>query len=204
MTPFNSAALRELLLAALSDDELTALAYDYFRPVAADFTAGQTRSQRVQILVAHCERTKAQQALLAQVQKINPARYAQYEQRAAALDGLLNRGLDAGLDKLADRLELLDQAVAQLRGREKEMRQARLRDLVADAADRARAEFKGEVDATGAPLSQLLDQPSFLLRVAEILLLGERPDMTQLRAEFGPRVGEERWAASQRPLLRFL
>ena len=32
MTSFNSAALRELLLAALSDEELTTLAYDCFRP----------------------------------------------------------------------------------------------------------------------------------------------------------------------------
>ena len=203
-TSFNSAALRELLLTALSDEQFTSLAYDYFRSVYNDFTAGQSRSQRVQLLVEYCERRNAQELLLAQVQKINPARYTQYLQRTVILDTLLNQGLDAGLETLADQPEALDQAVAQLRGREKEMRQARLRDLVADAADRARAEFKGEADATGAPLSQLLDQPPFLLRVAEILLLGERPDANRLREEFRPRMGEERWVASQRPLLRFL
>ncbi|MBK6432537.1 SUMF1/EgtB/PvdO family nonheme iron enzyme [Candidatus Amarolinea dominans] len=203
-TSFNSAALRELLLTALSDDELTALTYHYFPPVANDFTTGQTRSQRVQLLVEYCERKMAQEPLLAQVKKINPARFAQYEQRTATLDGLLNRGLDAGLEHLSGRPDSLDQAVAELRGRELGMRQARLRNLAADAAERARAEFGGETDATGALLTDLLDQPSFLLRVAEIMLLNERPDMAQLRAEFEPRLGAERWAQSQRPLLRFL
>ncbi|MFZ1474166.1 MAG: NACHT domain-containing protein, partial [Anaerolineae bacterium] len=203
-TSFNSAALRELLLTALSDDELTALTYHYFRPVANDFTTGQTRSQRVQLLVEYCERKMAQEPLLAQVKKINPVRFAQYEQRSATLDGLLNRGLDAGLEHLSGRPDSLDQAVAELRGRELGMRQARLRNLAADAAERVRAEFGGETDATGALLTDLLDQPSFLLRVAEIMLLNERPDMAQLRAEFEPRLGAERWAQSQRPLLRFL
>ncbi|MFZ1505559.1 MAG: SUMF1/EgtB/PvdO family nonheme iron enzyme [Anaerolineae bacterium] len=203
-TSFNSAALRELLLTALSDDELTALTYHYFRPVANDFTTGQTRSQRVQLLVEYCERKMAQEPLLAQVKKINPVRFAQYEQRSATLDGLLNRGLDAGLEHLSGRPDSLDQAVAELRGRELAMRQARLRNLAADAAERVRAEFGGETDATGALLTDLLDQPSFLLRVAEIMLLNERPDMAQLRAEFEPRLGAERWAQSQRPLLRFL
>lgn len=32
-TTFNSAALRQLLITALTDDDLTRLAYDYFRPV---------------------------------------------------------------------------------------------------------------------------------------------------------------------------
>ncbi|MFZ2422942.1 MAG: hypothetical protein WA029_17555, partial [Anaerolineae bacterium] len=208
MTSFNTAAVRELLLTALSDEDLTTLCFDHFRPVHDDFTAGQSRSQRVQLLVEYCERRNAQELLLARVKETAPARFVEYEERTRnttmILDTLLNHGLDAGLETLTGRPEALDQAVAHLRGREKETRQARLRDLLADAADRARAEFKGEVDATGAPLSQLLDQPPFLRRVAEILLLGERPDMPQLCAEFGPRMGEERWAASQRPLLRFL
>ncbi|MGB2773089.1 MAG: hypothetical protein WBF31_12245, partial [Anaerolineae bacterium] len=208
MTSFNTAAVRELLLTALSDEDLTTLCFDHFRPVHDDFTAGQSRSQRVQLLVEYCERRNAQELLLARVKETAPARFVEYEERTrnttVILDTLLNHGLDAGLETLTGRPEALDQAVANLRGREKETRQARLRDLLADAAERARAEFKGEVDATGAPLSQLLDQPPFLRRVAEILLLGERPDMPQLRAEFAPRMGEDRGAASQRPLLRFL
>ncbi|WP_343415396.1 hypothetical protein [Candidatus Amarolinea dominans] len=140
---------------------MTALTYHYFRPVANDFTTGQTRSQRVQLLVEYCERKMAQGPLLAQVKKINPVRFAQYEQRSATLDGLLNRGLDAGLEHLSGRPDSLDQAVAELRGRELAMRQARLRNLAADAAERARAEFGGETDATGALLTDLLDQPSF-------------------------------------------
>lgn len=80
-TSFNSAALRELLITALSDEDVNRLAYDHFRPVHDQFAAGQSRTQRVQLVVEYCERQKEQERLLARVQEINPARYAEYAGR---------------------------------------------------------------------------------------------------------------------------
>ena len=145
---------------------MSILSFDHFRSICEDFVTGSSKGQKNGRLLEFCSRREQVEALLASVKKANPTRYAQYEQRTVILDGLLNRGLDAGLETLTDRPEPLDQAVVQLRGREKEMRQARLRDLVADAADRARAEFKGKLEATGASLSQLLDPPPADPRVA--------------------------------------
>ena len=52
---YNTAALRDLIIAALTEDEFNVLVYDYFRPVANQFAAGQTRNQRVQLLLEHAE-----------------------------------------------------------------------------------------------------------------------------------------------------
>ena len=118
-TSFNSAALRELLITALTDDELSELALYRFRPVDEQFSAGQLRTQHVRLLVEYCERRNVQEFLLAQVQKINLARYAEYEEHTrkttGTLDSLLNQGLDAGMDALTDRPEPLDEAIHKLR-----------------------------------------------------------------------------------------
>jgi len=53
---FNTAAVRELLMAAFNDEELTTFCYDSYRPVCEQFATGMTRPQKVQILVEHCER----------------------------------------------------------------------------------------------------------------------------------------------------
>ena len=85
----------------------------------AQFSAGQLRTQRVRLLVEYCERRNVQEFLLAQVQKINLARYAEYEEHTrkttGTLDSLLNQGLDAGMDALTDRPEPLDEAIHKLR-----------------------------------------------------------------------------------------
>ena len=46
---FNTAAVRELLMAAFSDEELTTFCYDNFRPVYEEFATGMSRTQKVQI-----------------------------------------------------------------------------------------------------------------------------------------------------------
>ena len=89
-TSFNSAALRELLITALTDEDLTILAFDHFRPVYDDFATGMSKGQNIQRLLDFCSRREQVEALLASVQKANPTRYAQYEQRTVILDGLLN------------------------------------------------------------------------------------------------------------------
>jgi len=85
-TRYNTAALRDLIVAALTEDEFTALAFDYFRPVYKQFAAGQTRSQRVQLLLEHAERSGQMARLVALIQEINPARYPEYADRLLAPD----------------------------------------------------------------------------------------------------------------------
>ena len=85
-TRYNTAALRDLISAALTEDEFTALAFDYFRPVANQFAAGQTHSQRVQLLLEHAERSGQMARLAALIQPINPARYREYAERLLAPD----------------------------------------------------------------------------------------------------------------------
>ncbi|MFZ2615051.1 MAG: hypothetical protein WA077_03615 [Anaerolineae bacterium] len=85
-TRYNTAALRDLISAALSGDELTALAFDHFRPVYDQFAAGQTRHQRVQLLLEHTARSGQMARLAALIQEINPARYREFAGRLLAPD----------------------------------------------------------------------------------------------------------------------
>ena len=86
-TRYSSAALRDLINAALTEDEFTALAFDYFRPVYEQFAAGQTLRQRVQLLIEHAERRGQTARLAALIQEINPARYREFADRLLASDG---------------------------------------------------------------------------------------------------------------------
>lgn len=45
------------------------------------------------------------------------------------------------------------------------------------------------------PLTEMLDHPPFLVRAAELLLLGEWPDTNRLRAGVLPLVRESQWSA---------
>lgn len=85
-TRYNTAALRDLIRAALTEDEFTALTFDYFRPVYKQFAAGQTLSQRVQLLLEQAERSGQMARLTALIQAINPARYREYDDRLQAPD----------------------------------------------------------------------------------------------------------------------
>ena len=83
---YNTAALRDLISAALTEDEFTALAFDYFRPVYNQFAAGQTLGQRVQLLLEHAARSGQMARLAALIQEINPARYREYADRLLTPD----------------------------------------------------------------------------------------------------------------------
>ena len=85
-TRYNTAALRDLIGAALTEDEFTALAFDYFRPVYNQFAAGQTLGQRVQLLLEHAARSGQMARLAALIQEINPARYREYADRLLTPD----------------------------------------------------------------------------------------------------------------------
>ena len=47
---FNTAAVRELLMAAFSDEELATFCFDNFRQVYEEFATGMSRTQKVQLL----------------------------------------------------------------------------------------------------------------------------------------------------------
>lgn len=79
--PSNTAVIRELLNAALNDETLTALCYDYFRPVYNQFATGMSRPDKIQRLIAHCERHDSFGLLLEQIERLAPAQYATYAQQ---------------------------------------------------------------------------------------------------------------------------
>ncbi|MFZ2423205.1 MAG: hypothetical protein WA029_18885 [Anaerolineae bacterium] len=71
---YNTAAIRDLLNQALSDDELNTLAFDHFREIYDNyFTASLTRQQKTQILLEQVERRGDTERLLALVRELNPA-----------------------------------------------------------------------------------------------------------------------------------
>lgn len=86
---WSTAAIRELLTAAFSDDELTTLCFDHFRPVYQEFSTGMSLGQKIQRLLDYGERYQQVEKLLAIVRERNPAQYARFERR------LIERGAKA-------------------------------------------------------------------------------------------------------------
>ena len=78
---FDTAMVRQLLLAAFSDEELATFCFDYFRPVYDEFTVGMSRSAKVQRLVEHCERQGQTAELLAHIERLNPYQYDCFHKR---------------------------------------------------------------------------------------------------------------------------
>ena len=71
---YNTAAIRDLLNQALSDDELNTLAFDHFREIYDTyFSASLTRQQKTQILLEQVERRGETERLLEWVRQLNPA-----------------------------------------------------------------------------------------------------------------------------------
>jgi hypothetical protein len=71
----NMVALRKLLNAAFSDEELEILCLDHFRAVYDSFSTGMSRLQKTHILITWCERNGRFAELLQQVQIRNPYQY---------------------------------------------------------------------------------------------------------------------------------
>ena len=76
---WNTAAMRDLLTTAFSDGELTTLCFDHFRQVYEDFATGMSKSDKIQRLLDYCIRHEQVEALLAAVQRANPAQYQRFE-----------------------------------------------------------------------------------------------------------------------------
>lgn len=69
------ATVRELVMAAFSEGDLSTFCFDHFREVYDDFTGGMARSERVLRLVEHCERRGETRRLLDLVREANPYQF---------------------------------------------------------------------------------------------------------------------------------
>ena len=75
MADFNAADIREYLTTAYSDEEITILCSDYFRNVYNNFATGMAKTQKIQILLDHCQRRGLIPNLLAALEKDRPEQY---------------------------------------------------------------------------------------------------------------------------------
>ena len=78
---YNTEAIRELLTAALDDQELTALCFDNFPDVYDKFGDGFGRAIKVQLLLDYCRRYLTFDKLLRIVQRKNPRQYERFARR---------------------------------------------------------------------------------------------------------------------------
>lgn len=76
---YNTAAIRDLLNEGLSEQDLTFLCYDHFRPVYDDVnSSGMGRLLKIHYLIEYCERQGRLDELLDRVRDKNPAKYDKF------------------------------------------------------------------------------------------------------------------------------
>ena len=78
---WNTAAVRDLLSAAFSDEELVTFCFDCFPAVYEELGREMGKGQKVQRLLVHCLRRGQMEELLARVCACNPAQYARFAAR---------------------------------------------------------------------------------------------------------------------------
>lgn len=78
---FNTAAVRDLLMAAFSDEDLTTFSFDYYRSVYDQFTTEMSRTEKIQRLMEYCERRGQTAEMLARVKDANSYQYRRFENR---------------------------------------------------------------------------------------------------------------------------
>jgi internalin A len=71
----NSKAIRELLIAAFSDEEFDTFCYDRYRPVYKQFSDQMSHSRKIQLLIEHCEKYEQLDDLMAHIEAANPRQY---------------------------------------------------------------------------------------------------------------------------------
>lgn len=82
---YDLSVVRKLIAAALEDEDLNILCLDHFPAVYEQFTVGQTKGQRVQLLIDHARRNGLLDELLDKVRQANPYQYAEFEPRLEAI-----------------------------------------------------------------------------------------------------------------------
>lgn len=92
MQKYNYAVIRELVGAAFDDESLSVFCHDRFEAVYEQFTSGQTKGQRILILVDHAKRNGLAERLLSGIRQTNPYQYAKFESRlkGASINGNTN------------------------------------------------------------------------------------------------------------------
>ena len=77
---YNTAAIRQLLLAAFTPEELRRFCYDRptFRPVVSSFGPGQGLDDMVDELITYCDTRLLLGELLRQVRQVNPGQHARF------------------------------------------------------------------------------------------------------------------------------
>lgn len=70
--------IRELLIAAFNDEELTTFCFDNFRTVYEDFTTGMSKNSKIQQLLDYCDRQGKSYKLLELVKVANPHQYNKF------------------------------------------------------------------------------------------------------------------------------
>jgi hypothetical protein len=81
VTDYNLRVIREFLTAAFDDEELTTLCFDHFRNVYEEFSAGMSKRQKIQRMIAYCERHLEWERLLTVASQWNPAQYSRFASR---------------------------------------------------------------------------------------------------------------------------
>jgi len=78
---YDLAAIRELVSAAFSDEELRTFCFDHYRVVYEQFAVGQSKGAWVLALVEYADKHGMLNQLLAQVKAANPHQYEVFESR---------------------------------------------------------------------------------------------------------------------------
>lgn len=73
--------IRELVAERLGDGQISDLAYDHFRPVYRQFTAGMSKDEKARRLVEYANMQGREQDLHEQVRKLNPGAYDAWRRR---------------------------------------------------------------------------------------------------------------------------
>jgi formylglycine-generating enzyme required for sulfatase activity len=73
--PTDTADIRQYLTSAYNDEELSTLCSDYFRDVYDTFVSGMTKTQKIQLLLDHCQRRDLIPNLLAALERDRPEQY---------------------------------------------------------------------------------------------------------------------------------
>jgi hypothetical protein len=75
---YNTAAIRQLLTQAMTDDELIAFCFDYFPEVHDLFSTGLGRALKIQMLLEYCLRQEQYSYLLELLRQQYPRKYARF------------------------------------------------------------------------------------------------------------------------------
>jgi Effector-associated domain 7 len=93
---YEQKAIRQLLMAAFTEDDLRAFCFDNFPEVHATFTAGQTLTDRVILLIQHADSHGCLADLLKKIEAVRPAKFEEFKSRLKLTQAVGNEPLRGG------------------------------------------------------------------------------------------------------------